>query len=176
MSRLTQYLSEKINLNYKLKASNTYDKGESYEIEFDVGDREYTFRAGKYSLAYEHKKLKEFLGAPDYKGNTKIWDVEFKEDYPPYQDEHSITGTAGSQASEVFSAVAACMKQFVLAKRPDFITFSAKESSRIKLYNRLAKIIPRVRTTSGTFEFLGTVDIREKVYVFKRKGVEVKND
>ncbi|GAG20153.1 unnamed protein product, partial [marine sediment metagenome] len=46
----------------------------------------------------------------------------------------------------------------------------------VKLYNRLAKLIPKVRTTSGTYEFLGTVDIREKVYVFKRKGAEVKDE
>jgi len=176
--RLTQYLSEKINLNYKLKAANYYDKGDIYEIEFDVGDREYTFHAGEYSLAYEDKRLREFLGAPNYKGNTKVWDIEFREEFrrSPLQDPHSITGTAGSQAMEVFSALAVCMKHFVLKKRPDFITFSAKESSRIRVYDRLAKIIPSVRTTAGTYEYLGTVAIREKVYVFKRKGMEIKDD
>jgi len=175
--RLTQYLSEKINLNYKLKAANYYDHGDTYEIEFDVGGREYIFHAEEYRLEWESRQMREFLGVPKYKGPAVIWDVEFKEiNFSNPRDSHSITGTAKGQALEVFSAVAVCLKHFVLKKRPDIVTFSAKEPSRIRVYNRLAKIIPTIRTTSGQFEFLGTVDTREKVYVFKRKGMEIKND
>jgi hypothetical protein len=175
--RLEQYLSEKVNINYKLKATNTYDSGDVYEIEFDVGGRGYTFRAEQFDLAYEHKKLKQFLGAPDYKGKTTIWDLEFAQDeQPSNKTRHSITGTAGTQAVEVFSALAVATKQFALVKRPDFMTFSAKEKSRIRIYDRLAKMIPKVRTTSGSYEFLGTVAIGDKVYVFKRGGAELEDD
>ena len=173
--RLTQYLSEKINLNYKLKAANYYDSGHKWEVEFDIGDKEFTFMAKEYQLATESPKIRTFLGAPkDYKGSTTLWDLEFAQDVSSGK-EHYITGKAGGQASEVFSAVATATKQFILKKRPDYFTFSGREPSRKRLYDRFAKMI--VKVSSGSYEYLGKLPLfGDEVYVFKHKDAEIKYD
>jgi len=54
---------------------------------------------------------------------------------------HGILGT-GNQGL-VFSTVITGIKEFIKSKKPEYITFSAEEPSRIKLYRRMSKTIGR---------------------------------
>ena len=52
-----------------------------------------------------------------------------------WTDTHGILGT-GNQG-QVFSTVIAGLKEFVKSVKPEYISFSADESSRMKLYRRM---------------------------------------
>ena len=52
-----------------------------------------------------------------------------------------ITGDMGARAILVFSGVASAFKKFIADKKPEAFFFTAEEPSRVKLYNRLSKMI-----------------------------------
>ena len=57
-------------------------------------------------------------------------------------DSYKITGKAGAAgAAEVFRKVTTAVAAFVLHEKPEFITFSAAEKSRSKLYDHLTRTI-----------------------------------
>lgn len=52
-----------------------------------------------------------------------------------------LTGDMGASSLKVFSGVASAFKKFIRAKKPQHFFFTAEEPSRVRLYNRLAKMI-----------------------------------
>ena len=62
-------------------------------------------------------------------------DVEFS-----VQDEFGVTG--GGDAAAIFATVYSAIKDYIASRKPDFITFSAEEPSRQKLYSRMITRIP----------------------------------
>ena len=163
--RLNRYLiTEKLDLNYKLKGSNTYDLRDTYEIEFDIGEIGYTFTAERYFLA-DSEGMKAELGFdPDYDSDVVIWNIAFKMDSNT-KDPFGITGKLGMKALEVFSALAVCMKQFLASKRPEYFSFSAKERSRVNLYSRFAKMISKI---SGKYTMKEFTHKSNKYFLFVR--------
>ena len=57
------------------------------------------------------------------------------------QGSTEISGKMGAKALQVFSGVASAFKKFIQQRKPNNFFFSAEERSRIKLYNRFAKMI-----------------------------------
>jgi len=166
--RLNRYLNEKLDLNYKLKGSNTYDLRDSYEIEFDVNGLEYTFGAEKYFLR-DSEGMKAELGYDfSYDKDVEIWNIAFRQDSmitKPNTGQYEVTGEQGIKAMEVFSALATCMKQFLAAKRPEYFSFSAQERSRLKLYARFAKMITKI---SGKYTMKSFNHKSNKYFLFIR--------
>lgn len=68
-------------------------------------------------------------------GDYSLVDIEFS-----VQDEFGVTGQG--DASSIFATVFTAIKEYISVKNPDFITFSAKEPSRQKLYSRMVTRMP----------------------------------
>ena len=64
-----------------------------------------------------------------------IWIVGFVQTRPSIT--HDITG--GGKPIEVFNNALAAIKELVRREKPKYISFSAKETSRMKLYNVMIK-------------------------------------
>jgi len=162
--RFYNIINEKLDLSYRLKASEVYDSKDSYEIEFDIGETEYTFEAERYFLEDSEGMKKELGFDPDHDTNVVIWNIAFKLNSNP-RDSFGITGEQGMKAMEVFSAVAVCLKKFILTKRPEYFSFSAKERSRVNLYSRFAKMIPKI---TGKYTMKEFTHKTNKYFVFVR--------
>lgn len=78
------------------------------------------------------------LGIKDWKKHS-IWQITFglEIDNDP-DDYHEEIFDTGGQQIKVFASVIDIVRDFVKRKQPDILFFTAKEPSRIKLYNRLA--------------------------------------
>lgn len=68
-------------------------------------------------------------------GDYSLVDVEFS-----VQDEFGVTGQG--DASAIFATVYSAIKDYIASRQPDFITFSADEPSRRKLYSRMVGRLP----------------------------------
>ena len=68
-------------------------------------------------------------------GDYSLVDVEFS-----IQDEFGVTGRG--DATAIFATVHSAIKDYVASHKPDFITFSADEPSRKKLYSRMVSRMP----------------------------------
>ena len=84
---------------------------------------------------------------------NKTWEVIFYQTKPKISDD--ITG--GGKPIEVFNKALAAFKEFVKGAKPESIVFTAKEPSRIKLYNIMAKKVAKglgfnlLSAQSGTY-------------------------
>lgn len=72
--------------------------------------------------------------------------IDFKQSYPgDWSIAFSIDGneevSGEGDEFKIFSTVVDIIKDFIEENKPTKIRFEAKESSRIKLYNRLAKVL-----------------------------------
>ncbi len=98
---------------------------------FDVEDRKFVFTAARggadESLIHPVKLSKEEIG--------DIWIVGFVQTRPSIT--HDITG--GGKPIEVFNNALAALKELVRREKPKYISFSAKETSRMRLYNVMIK-------------------------------------
>lgn len=146
--RLNKYLNEKINLNYKLDYIK--DFGDQWESTFDVDGTKFQFQA----ILYNADLFPTILDVISfYDENIKrLWEIEFRVtefDYEKGGDPFIISGEMGSKAIQVFSGVATSLKKFISGEKPGVFFFSAKESSRIKLYNRMSKMIARAVSLYG---------------------------
>ena len=136
--RLKQYLTEKLNLNYPVKSVGNYPG--DFATEFYVGEEKYEFMASEYD--YE-----DIFGYPkydkDFIPDRHAWEIEFAIlSKHPGVDRWGINKLMGaSGALQVFSAVATSLKLFIKEEKPFAFYFSAKEPSRVKLYNTLSKMI-----------------------------------
>jgi len=68
-------------------------------------------------------------------GDYSLVDVEFS-----IQDEFGVTGQGDAKA--ILATAANAIKEYIANNSPDFITFSADEPSRRKLYSRMAGRLP----------------------------------
>ena len=68
-------------------------------------------------------------------GDYSLVDVEFS-----IQDEFGVTGRG--DAGAIFATVYSAIKDYIAKNQPDFITFSADEPSRKKLYGRMVTRMP----------------------------------
>ena len=91
----------------------------------------------------------------------KVWLIGFAQKKPEYS--HRITGKG--DAIEVMNKTLVAFKEFAKMAKPEYITFSAKEPSRMKLYNIMVKKLMK----GLGFEVL-TTDSGN--YVLKRKGAK----
>lgn len=83
-----------------------------------------------------------FISEDDPVDDPHIWDVVFQlADPPPGLGLYDITGT--KNAFTVFATVMNIIQEFVSKRSDDIraITFTAKEPSRQRLYDRLAKML-----------------------------------
>jgi len=98
---------------------------------FEVGDRKFMFMAAMggadESLVYPLTLSREEIG--------DIWIVSFMQTKP--ETSHDITG--GGKPIEVFNNALAALKELVRREKPKYISFSAKETSRMRLYNVMIK-------------------------------------
>ena len=115
---------------------------------FEIDDREFEFTAFKgvdASLVYPltDKEINK----------RQTWEVVFYQTRPKIDDE--ITG--GGKPVEVFNKALVAFKEFVKGAKPKYIAFTAKEPSRMKLYNIMAKKLSRglgfkvLSAKSGTY-------------------------
>jgi len=130
MSRLNEYyLTEKLNLNVPVKvtANNAY----TWQATFEVDGVLYRFAA-------------DFDDEPLPDEDEVSWGVVFFNMSEPTRfgiGSSKVTGKMGAKALSVFSGVASAFKKFISDRKPDEFFFTAEEPSRIKLYNRMAKMI-----------------------------------
>jgi hypothetical protein len=147
---ITELFDTKVPIKFVGKDGGISEIG--YEYAFDVDNEKYRFR-GFFSHFSEH---------------GSILSIEFDKD-----GSYEMTNVSGTgDTLKVFSAVKLCLLDLMkrLKTKPDTITFDAdvSEPSRVRLYDRFMKMIPRVlkgykfdkKITTGT----------EKDYYFKKKG------
>lgn len=131
--KLKQYLNEfllleKLNMNKPIKvvANNKY----TWQAQFNVADAPFRFVADfEENLA---------LDDPAEWGIT-FWNMKHPGSFTIGSTD--ITGDVGTSSLQVFSGVASALKKFIQAKNPDVFFFSAEEKSRVRLYNRFARMI-----------------------------------
>ena len=115
----------------KGKVKWTSKSSTKWEGTFAVEDRVFEFRAtlGKAdeSMIYPVKLSKEEL--------EDVWELQFVQKWPDY----SLEITGGGKPIEVLNKALVAAKEFVKRAKPAYINFSAKEPSRMKLYNIMVK-------------------------------------
>ena len=115
----------------KGKIKWTSKSSTKWEGTFTVGDRVFEFRAAMgradESMIYPVKLSKEEL--------EDVWELQFVQKWPDY----SLEITGGGKPIEVLNKALAAAKEFVKRAKPKYIYFSAKEPSRMKLYNIMVK-------------------------------------
>ena len=77
----------------------------------------------------------KFEADTPFPGDYSLVDVEFA-----IQDEFGVTGQG--DAAAIFATVYSTIKDYIAKNQPDFITFSAEEPSRKKLYSRMVTRMP----------------------------------
>ena len=101
--------------------------------EFSVGDRKFVFEATKGAV--DESELHPHEDEVDQK---EAWSVGFVQaGTGKGSARHDITGEG--KPIEVFNKALVAMKEFVKGAKPKYIYFSAKEPSRMKLYNLMVK-------------------------------------
>jgi len=112
-------LNEVLNAPVEWKTIEDNDYG--YAARFEIGGLTYEFVAETEDE--DHMDIDFFL---------------MKKDGPTT----AVTNTGN--ALQVFATVIAIIKKVISKRKPATIAFSAKEGSRIKLYDRLAKLLPSI--------------------------------
>jgi hypothetical protein len=141
--RLQNYLTELLDTKVKLKIENT--------------DRDFNtfFNAGGYNYGFYSHLFK----------TANIWGIVFSRFSGAGEVTDMLNDLDSKAVLKVFSAVKQSMKNFVKEKNPEQFFFSAKteESSRVKLYDRFAKIMSKElkmkfikRDTAGEFKYTFT--------------------
>ena len=104
-----------------------------YAAQFSVGeDRVFEFMA---VLGWTTEHQVHPLNIP----LKKVWEVDFVQIKPTM--DWDITGKG--KPVEVMNKVLVAFKEFVKMAKPEYVTFTAKESSRMKLYNIMVKKLAR---------------------------------
>ena len=101
-------------VEYRQKA-----KGNQHCYFFEIGET-------KYMVLFTYK----------HHTNHPLTEFEFGSNTPS-GDPYTVSLTGGGNAIKVFSTVITIMKEYIAKNQPEVIEFSAKEPSRVKLYNRL---------------------------------------
>lgn len=139
--RLTRYLNELFKTDVPVKI--TIKTNNDFKAVFTVGEIEYEFSAGKERLFRKIFK--------DHRDPDSGWYITFTAGEKGRED---ITGTGN--AIQVFAAVIKTFKIFIKSYHPHIFAFHAKEKSRVKLYDRFAKMITGYTLTKikdkGVFE------------------------
>lgn len=132
--KLTEvFTNPKGKIKWKTKTAKEW-KGE-----FSVGDRKFLFNATKGTV--DESGLHPHEDEVDQK---EVWLVEFLQigtgkDTAFARNFGRADITGGGKPIDVFNKVIAAMKEFVKGSKPKYIYFSAKEPSRMKLYNLMVK-------------------------------------
>jgi len=123
---------------------------ERYEVEFDT-------TIGKYAVSAQ-------LMVPVQDDN---WNVSFSLSKPRGKVTTKLTGEAGSAAVRVMRTVGDVLANFISDKRPSKFKFTAdsKESSRVRLYDKVSEQIAKKYGYS-----LDRVEGKEVVYQFTRNS------
>ena len=107
-----------------------------WNAEFSVGDRKFEFMALKGGV--DESELYPFEDKVDKKETWSVSFVQIAATRPPGQRRVAdITGEG--KPIEVFNKTLVATKEFVKGAKPKYIYFSAKEPSRMKLYNLMVK-------------------------------------
>ena len=141
------YLIEKLDLNVPIKvvANNKW----TWQAQWKVGDSKFQFVAD----------LDDTMSSDPNDWGITFWNMSHPGDFTPGSTE--ITGDVGTSSLKVFSGVASAFKKFVKTKKPDLFFFSAEEKSRVRLYNRLAKMI------SKEFRYNMTKSLEDGDYIYE---------
>ena len=130
----------------KIKWSKRTSK--AWAGDFEVEDRKFEF------AAFKGVDASAIFPLTDKDVDKKqTWDVVFYQTEPELS--HDITG--GGKPVEVFNKALLAFKEFVKGAKPKYIAFTAKEPSRMKLYNIMAKKLARglgfkvLSAKSGTY-------------------------
>ena len=137
--RLLHYINESFNRPYKYKI---YDKIPfeyfGYKFQTDDGgdylvDFNYFSQIGG-NIPFEKILMKHNLDTKSYEGYI----IAF---YKVEDDRDNIYLTGSGNAQRVLATVLVIIKDFIKREEPQFLTFSAEERSRIKLYDRMIKVL-----------------------------------
>ena len=101
---------------------------------FSVDDREFRFMA--LIGAIDDSELHPYEDKVDKK---ETWNVSFHQSKVGGKRATDTSITGGGKPIEVFNGALAAIKEFVKGAKPKYIYFSAKEPSRMKLYNLMVK-------------------------------------
>lgn len=154
MGKLQHYLIiEKMNLNTPVKviANNSYMWMATWEVDGVIY---------KFGADYDDDPM------PDQ--DESSWGVVFLNMSEPTRfgiGSSEITGKMGAKALKVFSGVASAFKQFIKDRKPEEFFFTAEEPSRIRLYNRMAKMISQ----KFNYKLKKYRDEGDSIYEFTRK-------
>ena len=101
---------------------------------FSVDDREFRFMA--LIGAIDDSELHPYEDKVDKK---ETWNVSFHQSKVGGKRATDTGITGAGKPIEVFNGALAAIKEFVKGAKPKYIYFSAKEPSRMKLYNLMIK-------------------------------------
>lgn len=170
-------VNEKLNLNYPI--DNEGKMGDMYFSYFRVDDIPYEFTAFEYpAMDFDAIDLPEdirWIWEIEFKSNKlKMKTVKASDQYSEFEtpvDPYSLSASHGVSALKIFSGVATSLKKFLKRQKPGIFFFSAKESKRMRAYDRLSKMIPKI--TNYKLK-TGKDNEGDKVYLFHQKGVKIK--
>jgi len=114
----------------KWKRKNTF----KWDGVFSVGSREFRFMA--LIGAVDDSELYPYEDKVD---KEETWNVSFHQSKIGGKPATDPGITGAGKPIEVFNGALAAMKEFVKGAKPKYIYFSAKEPSRMKLYNLMVK-------------------------------------
>ena len=140
------YLNELFDTDIKIKF--TKSSKDFYDFRFVVDGKEYSTEIYKMSYA-------RFSGEDE-------WVITFFDN----EGGEEITSGGGKNVFKIFAGVIKCIKMLLKKEKPSIISFSAKESSRRKLYDKLSSLIIK---QTNYIEYKTKEKSIEKEYLFKRK-------
>lgn len=109
-----------------------------YVVDFHKTELDHEFGAYYHHLVEEYPILDYFNNLNGYLVSMRLAIFNF-EDSDDWDRGWGITGTGN--AFKVFATLTEIIREFVEQKQPEYITFSAKEPSRQRLYNRWSKTL-----------------------------------
>ena len=145
------YLIESLNLNTPIKV--TANNKWTWQATFKVGEVEYRFAAD-----YD-----DDLDDDPAEWGVTFWNMSVPSHFSSGSTD--LTGDAGTSSLKVFSGVASAFVKFIKQRKPDEFFFNAEEPSRVRLYNRLAKIVAQ---KSG-YKMTKSLEDGDVFYEFEKK-------
>jgi len=154
---------EKEKVKYKVISDNS----NTYSVSFKISGFTYIFSADFFEAGYLESLSSVLKGISD----SGVWEISFYLDTPD-KISYNVQNNINIPSKKVFGIVVDIIKRWLFEhKNVEYIYFSAKEKSRISLYNAMGKYLS---TRLGFFEVpvekKDTVGNPHEYYLFKRKS------
>jgi len=174
--RLTNFLQEMTTTTATIKPYA--EQPDIYEVSIDTNDgHKFWFKAEKQNFMPPYEtKFEDVLGTTIYdliKRNSltiEAWDIEFEDE----NHDQNLAPKSVSTALSLFAALEQVFANWFIKYKPNFFFFGSlnTESSRVKLYDTIAKKVKKNLSNYNHFKFkLGQIEYNFFIKKMKYKPV-----